>query len=57
MFDVKNYQKQKNSNISRTIRFPEELFDQVNKLSAKNNISFNSFVLSCIKYSIDNMKK
>jgi predicted HicB family RNase H-like nuclease len=57
MFDIKKYAKKKNNNVSRTVRFPDEIFDEINELSAKNNISVNSFIVACVKYSIENMKK
>ena len=54
MFEVEN--KFKNANIARTIRFTEGLFEQLNTIAAKNDISFNLLVLQCCKYAIDNMK-
>ena len=54
MFEVEN--KFKNANIARTIRFTEPLFEQLNKIAADNDISFNLLVLQCCKYAVDNMK-
>ena len=54
MFEVEN--KFKNANISRTIRFTENLFEQLNTIASKNDISFNLLVLQCCQYAIDNMK-
>lgn len=54
MFEVEN--KFKNANIARTIRFTENLFEQLNKIASENDISFNLLVLQCCKYAIDNMK-
>ncbi len=45
----------KSANISRTVRFTEPLFEQLNKTAAENNISFNLLVLQCCKYALDNM--
>lgn len=54
MFEVEN--KFKNANIPRTIRFTESMFEQLNTIAAKNDISFNLLILQCCKYAIDNMK-
>nr|WP_314463100.1 hypothetical protein [uncultured Clostridium sp.] len=42
------------SNIPRTIRFNEELFDVLAKISSSEKISFNSLVLQCCQYAICN---
>lgn len=55
MFKVEN--KFKNANIPRTIRFTEPLFEQLNKVAAENDVSFNLLVLQCCRYAMDNMKK
>ena len=55
MFEVEN--KFKNANIPRTIRFTEPLFEQLNKVAAENDVSFNLLVLQCCRYAMDNMKK
>ena len=47
----------KSANISRTIRFTESLFEQLNKTAAENNISFNLLVLQCCKYALDHQEK
>ena len=52
MFKVDN--EFKNANISRTIRFTESLFEQLNETASKNDISFNLLVLQCCKYALDN---
>ena len=46
----------KNANIARTIRFTENLFEDLNQISANNNISFNLLVLQCCKYALNNIK-
>lgn len=55
MFKV-NHPKEK-SNISRTIRFTEELFSLLNKIADKEETSFNALVLQCCQYAIDNYDK
>ena len=49
--------KYKSANISRTVRFTEELFEDLNKTAQENNISFNLLVLQCCKYALENMEK
>lgn len=51
MFKVDNGLK--NANISRTVRFTDELFTQLNEYAAKNNVSFNYLVLQCCKYAME----
>lgn len=52
MFKIEN--DSKGANTARTVRFTEKLFEQLNRLAAKNNISFNSLVLQCCKYALAN---
>jgi hypothetical protein len=52
MFKVNN--EFKGPNISRTIRFTEKLFEQLNIIATENDVSFNSMVLQCCKYALDN---
>ncbi len=47
----------KSANIARTVRFTEPLFEKLNEIASKNNISFNLLVLQCCKYAIDNMEE
>lgn len=46
-----------NANISRTIRFPEKLFDKLNETATNNKVSFNLLVLQCCKYALDSMSE
>lgn len=54
MFVVEN--EFKCANISRTIRFTEGLFEELNQIAAKNEVSFNLLVLQCCKYAISQME-
>jgi len=45
----------KNANLQRSIRFTEELWNELNMVSGKHNISFNNLVLQCCKYALENM--
>lgn len=53
MFKIDN--EFQNANISRTIRFTEKLFSELNLYAGKNNISFNYLVLQCCRYALDNL--
>ena len=44
-----------NANVGRTIRFTEELFNELNETATKNKISFNLLVLQCCRYALDNL--
>ncbi len=54
MFEVNN--EFKNANAPRTIRFTETLFEELNKISSENGVSFNLLVFQCCKYAIENIK-
>lgn len=43
------------ANVPRNIRFTEELFEELNQVAAVNNISFNSLVLQCCRYALDQL--
>ena len=53
MFDLNKF---KNSNIQTSIRFPEDIYETVKTLAAKNDMSFNNVVISCVKYALENIK-
>jgi hypothetical protein len=55
MFVVDN--QYANANVPRTVRFTEKIFDELNKASEENQISFNMLVLQCCRYALDNMDK
>lgn len=42
---------------NKTIRLPENIFEQVEQIANDNNISFNRVILKMIEFSLDNMKK
>ena len=48
MFKIQKIDKvnKQGNNIPRTIRFPEDLFNDYNKLAEDTGLSFNSLVLS-----------
>lgn len=47
----------KSANISRSMRFTDDLFERLNEVAAQNDISFNALVLYCCQYALDNMKE
>ena len=53
MFKIEN--EFKGANVSRTIRFTDKIFDELNKIAAENEISFNLLVLQCCKYALENV--
>ena len=53
MFKVEN--EFKGANISRTIRFTDKIFDELNKVAVENEVSFNLLVLQCCKYALENV--
>ncbi|MBP3382198.1 MAG: hypothetical protein J6L00_06065 [Clostridia bacterium] len=55
MFKIEN--EFKNANISRTVRFTETLFEELNAVAAQNDISFNLLVLQCCKYALENREE
>ncbi|MBU9738548.1 hypothetical protein [Diplocloster agilis] len=51
MFEIK---KMKSSN--KTIRMPNDLIQNLEKLAFENDISFNQLVVQCCEYALDNME-
>lgn len=58
------FQKSNNSNVIKSIRFPEAMDNEINAIVEKANegkskkeYSFNGFVVSACRYALDNMKK
>ena len=58
MFKVHKLSKagKDSANISRTIRFTEDLFDEYNRIADETGVSFNSLVLSAMKYALNNLE-
>lgn len=52
MFEIKNY-----SSSNKTIRMPDILIEKLEKLAAKNDISFNKLVIQCCEYAIEHLKQ
>ena len=43
------------SGISKTLRLPENIVDDVQKLANLKNLSFNRTVITLLKFSLDNL--
>lgn len=50
MFRIQNGIK--NANIPRTIRFTEKLFEALQEVATKHEVSFNSLILQCCQYAL-----
>ncbi len=46
-----------NANISRTVRFPNKLFQKLTAVAMQYEISFNTLILQCCQYALDNQKQ
>ncbi len=58
------FEKSKESNVPKTVRFPESLYNDIDKIiqeanknKKKKEYSFNGFVVSACQYAMENMKK
>ena len=51
MFEIK-----KPTSSNKTIRMPDTLIENLEKLAAKYDISFNQLVIQCCEYALNNMK-
>ena len=50
MFKIKRSQSS-----NKTVRMPDELIAQIEKLASENRISFNNLVVQCCEYALDNL--
>jgi len=55
MFVIKK--RDSKANVSRTIRFNEELYNTLKIIAHEEEISFNSLVLQCCEFALQNKKK
>ncbi len=46
-----------NTNIPRTIRFTEGLFQELQTVADTNDVSFNMLVLQCCRYALDHLEQ
>lgn len=45
------------ANRPRTIRFTEDLYEELEKVSQENAVSFNRLVLQCCRYALDHLQE
>jgi len=59
MFKVSKIEKVNKSkaNVPMTVRFPEDIYNEYKKLSEDSGQSFNSLVISALRYSLENLEK
>lgn len=58
MFKVTKIEKinKAKANIPMTVRFPEEVYTEYKKLSEESNQSFNSLIISALRYALENLE-
>lgn len=58
MFKIQKIEKvnKQDANIPRTIRFPEDIFNEYNKIANETGVSFNSLVISALRYAYKNLE-
>ena len=59
MFKVDKVEKinKKKANVPMTIRFPEDVYNKYKELSEGSGQSFNSIVVSALRYASDNIEE
>lgn len=59
MFKVTKIEKinKTKANIPMTVRFPEEIYNEYKKISEESNQSFNSIVISALRYALENLEE
>lgn len=53
-FQIKSDRKETET---KSIRFPHELIERIDKAIVGNDVSFSGFVIQACEYALDNMKK
>lgn len=58
MFRINKIEKvnKAKANVPMTVRFPEDVYYEYKKLSDESNQSFNSLIISALRYSLDNLE-
>ena len=59
MFKVSKIEKVNKSkaNVPMTVRFPEDIYNEYKKLSEDSGQSFNSLIISALRYSLENLER
>ena len=42
--------------IPHTLRFDESLYEELQALASKENVAFNTLIMQCCKYALDNLE-
>ncbi|MCM1008508.1 MAG: hypothetical protein NC485_11390 [Ruminococcus flavefaciens] len=56
MYNKKFIIKGKCKTVAKTIRLPQITVERLEDFATKNNISFNSLLIQCITFALDNLK-
>ncbi len=48
--------KGKSSTVTKTLRMPEQMAAELERIAAENRTTFTSVVEQCIEYALDSMK-
>ncbi len=51
----KSFKIKKSLSSNKTIRMPDELINDLQKIADLNDISFNQVVVQCCEYALENM--
>ncbi len=51
----KSFKIKKSLSSNKTIRMPDELINELQKIADLNDISFNQVVVQCCEYALENM--
>lgn len=59
MFKVTKIEKinKSKANVPMTVRFPEDVYNEYKKISVETNQSFNSIVISALRYALNDLEK
>lgn len=59
MFHVNKIEKVNKSkaNVPMTVRFPEDVYNEYKELSEETNQSFNSIIISALRYALNDLEK
>jgi len=58
MFKVTKIEKinKSKANVPMTVRFPEDVYNDYKNLASESNQSFNSLVISALRYALQNLE-
>lgn len=59
MFKVNKIEKvnKTKANVPMTVRFPEDIYNEYKELSEESNQSFNSLIISALRYALENLER